>query len=147
MLSPRNHGNYSGPAVPLSYSQHYGREHDSVVNDAEPDDSFYSKVSNKAKAAYICKAAGVPPRAFYVDVAFPVEDWAVSGDVGLITSGLYLADLRRQFYALLLREGLVAENSPAWAEHGKAEFWAHAFNFALARRTSGALPIDPRVLH
>ncbi len=147
MPAPRNHGYYDGPAVPLSYSQHYGSEHDSVVADAAPDESFYSKISNKAKAAYICKAIHMPARAFFVDVAFPVDDWVTSGDVGLITSGLYLADLRRQFYALLLREGLVAENSPAWAEHGKAEFWAHAFNFALARRTTGALPMDPRVLH
>lgn len=139
--------NYRGPDSALTYSQYYGDEHARVVDDQSPDAAFYSKISNAAKVDFICRAVGLHKRAFYVDVPFPIEDWAQSGEQGLIMSGLYLADLRRQFYGRLLREKIVPESSPAWLAHGKAEFWSYAFNHALARKNSGEFPIDTRVLN
>lgn len=146
MPAPRNH-RYDGPAAPLTYSQHYGREHSLVVNDETPDDTFHSKMNNKQKVEYVCRTLGLPPAAFFVDVPFPLEDWVVSDNMSLMISGLYVNYLRVRFYGMLIGEELVPESSPAWIEHAKAEFWRYAFNSALSKRQTGILLDDMRVLN
>lgn len=146
MSPPRNYG-YLGPANAITYSRHYRDIHDRIVNDITPDSSFHSHISNSAKVEYICRAVGMPQHLFHLDTPFPIEDWAASNDTGLITCGLYLTDLRRRFFGHLIYTKTVPENSTAWAEHAKAEFWSFSFNFALNRRNSGDLPMDERVLN
>lgn len=146
MPASRNYG-YHGPATAVTYSQHHRDVHDRIVKDDRPDNSYFSKIANTEKVAYICRAVGIPASLFNIDTPFPIEDWALSGDAGLLNCGLYLNDLRRQFYGKLLNTGAVPENSPAWAEHAKAEFWSFSFNFAVIRRSSGDLTIDSRVLN
>lgn len=145
MSSTRNDGH--GPERTPSYGHQFGALHDRVVGDATPDTTFYSKISNKNKVDYICKALRLEPHAFHLDLPFPLEDWALSEDMSLINSGLYFADLRRQFYARVLAEKPDLMNSPMFAALGESEFWNHEFNRVLAQRQNGALISDGRVLH
>lgn len=144
MSDPRNHGH--GPERVPSYGHQFGALHDRVVGDENPDTSFYSGISNKKKVDYICKALPLAPMAFHLDLPLPLEDWALSGDVSMINSGLYFSDLRRQFYGRLITDHALM-NSPAFGIHAEAEFWNYEFNRLLAKRTDGSLHSDPRVLN
>jgi hypothetical protein len=144
---PRNHDHGSGPERVVSYGHRFGPLHDRVVGDESPDDSFFSKISNKAKVDYICHALRIAPNAFHLDLPLPLEDWAHSEDISLINCGLYFADLRRQFYERLLFENVALRTTPAFDLHGEAEFWNFEFNRILTRRRQGVLLADPRVLN
>jgi hypothetical protein len=137
----------SGPDRTPSYGHRYGQLHDTICGDESPDETFFSKISNKAKVDYIVTALRLDPRAFHLDLPLPVEDWSLSDDMGLINAGLYLSDLRRQFFARLINMKPDLKRSSAFVKHGEAEFWAHEFNGLLSKRTSGRLLPDPRVLH
>ncbi len=145
MPDPRNPG--LGPERVPSYGHQFGAVHDRVVGNEEPDPTFYSKISNKKKVDYICKALRLAPTAFHLDLPMPFEDWALSDDMSLINCGLYFADLRRQFYFVVLRDNPEMERSVAWVTHADAEFWNNEFNRILAQRTSGTLIGESRVLN
>jgi hypothetical protein len=144
---PRNHGHGSGPQRIASYGHQFGPLHDRIVGDQNPDDSFYSKISNKEKVDYICHALRVAPNAFHLDLPLPLEDWAHSDDLSLINCGLYFADMRRQFYERLLNEHKELRMSTAFGNHAEAEFWNFEFNRILARRRQGMLLADTRSLN
>jgi hypothetical protein len=145
LSNPRNDGH--GPERVPSYGHQFGALHDRVVGDESPDTTFYSKISNKRKVDYICKALRLAPHAFHLDLPLPLEDWALSDDLSLINCGLYFADLRRQFYGRVIQENPSLENSPMFAMQGEAEYWNHEFNKILAQRQQGSLIADGRVLH
>lgn len=146
MPDPRNDG-HGGPERVPSYGHQFGAIHDRIVGDQTPDESFYSKVSNAQKAEYVCRALRLDPKAFNLDLPLPLEDWALSDDVSLLRSGLFLADMRRQFYATILREHKELERTQAWQNHAEAEFWNHEFNRIIAQKRDGALILDPRTKH
>lgn len=145
MSDPRNHDN--GPVRIPSYGHKYGLLHDRIVGDTDPDPTFFSKISNHAKTDYICEALRLDPRAFNLDLPFPLEDWAGSEDMSLINSGLYFADMKRQFFEALIVAHPEHRTGEAWVKQGEAEFWSYEFNRTLHKRTSGAVIKDPRVLH
>lgn len=147
LSDPRNDDHGNGPERVPSYGHKYGALHDRVVGNQEPDETFHSHISNKLKVDYICKTLRLAPYAFHLDLPFPLEDWALSDDAGLINAGLYFSDLRRQFYEQLLREHRELENGPVFHAHGEAQFWNHEFNRVLNRKHSGVLLVDTRVLH
>lgn len=147
MPSPRDQVHRDGPERVPSYGHQFGDLHDAVVGDRSPDETFYSKISNAKKAEYICQSLRLSPGAFHLDLPLPLEDWAESDDMSLINAGLYFADLRRQFYDKLITANRELETSPAWSHHAEAEFWNHAFNALLAKRSSGRLLADPRMKH
>lgn len=147
LSDPRNLGDRSGPDRSPSYGHQFGPLHDSVVGDTSPDETFFTKVSNKAKVDYIVQALRLDPKAFHLDLPFPLEDWTMSDDMSLINAGLYFADLRRQFFARLLAEQPDLQTSDAWAIHADAEYWNHTFNTLLVKRRQGILIGDSRVLH
>lgn len=145
MSDPRNHDH--GPERVPSYGHQFGLIHDRVVGDGTPDHTFHSKISNKQKTDYVCAALRLDPRAFNLDLPFPLEDWAASDDLSLINAGLYFADLKRQFYETLLTEHKEMERTPAWAILAEAEFWNVEFNRTLVKRTTGSVMMDGRVLN
>lgn len=147
MPDPRNHGLGDGPERIPSFGHQYGALHDRVVGDETPDDSFYTKVSNKQKVDYICQAIRIAPNAFHLDLPLPLEDWSLSEDMSLINSGLYIADMRRQFYEVLLNEHVALRNGPAFGNHAESEFWAFEFNRLIAKRRQGIMLPDPRLLN
>jgi hypothetical protein len=143
--SPRNHG--AGPErVPL-YGHQFGVIHDRIVGSTAPDETFYSKISNNSKVEYICVALRMRPHAFHLDLPFPVEDWAASEDVSMNNCGLYLAELRRQFFGALLEEHPEFERTPVWLKYGEAEYWGQEFNHLVTKRRTGNLILDGRVKH
>lgn len=148
MSDPRNHGHRSpGPKRVPSYGHRFGVLHDRIVGDDEPDETFYSKISNKRKTDYICDALRLAPNSFHLDLPLPLEDWAHSDDMSLINAGLYFSDMRRQFYSALINQDRTLMDSTVFGIHAEAEFWNFEFNRVLAKRRSGDLIGDPRVLN
>lgn len=147
LSDPRNHGERGGPDRSPSYGHRFGPLHDAVVGDTEPDETFYTKVSNKAKVDYIVQALRLDPKAFHLDLPFPLDDWHLSDDMSLINCGLYFADLRRQFFARLLKAEPDLQATDAWTIHADAEYWNNMFNTILVKRRQGILINESRVLH
>lgn len=147
LSDPRNQGHGNGPARIPSYGHQFGALHDRIVGSEEPDESFYTRISNRKKVDYICESLRMDPVAFNLDLPFPLEDWVQSGDASLINSGLYFVDMRVQFYGALMRDDASLEKTPVFKHYAQAEFWQFEFNRALARRQRGELLADPRVLN
>ncbi|AFU88050.1 hypothetical protein CcrColossus_gp180 [Caulobacter phage CcrColossus] len=145
MSDPRNPDH--GPARIPSYGHKYGLLHDRIVGDKDPDSTFHSKISNHAKTEYICQALRLDPRAFNLDLPFPLEDWNSSSDMSLINAGLYFTDMRRQFFEALVAEHAEHRHGDAWVKQGEAEFWCVEFNRTLHKRLSGIVIGDSRVLN
>lgn len=120
--------------------------HARICGDDSADKRYVNGLSNAAKAQYICKAIGYPQGVFNIEVPFPIEDWLISDDQSLICSGLYLNDLRCQFYAGVEAE-MPEQKERVWPKAGEAEFWQHAFNTTMQKRQVGRLLDDYRVLH
>jgi hypothetical protein len=141
--------------VPATWTDHprtYQRRefndlHDRICHDPLPDDRYSSRLSNQDKVAYICKALAYPEEVFDVEVPFPIEDWYHSDDAGLVNSGLYICDLRSQFYLAIL--GLKGEKAAGemWLKHAESEYWQNTFNALAARKMHGIVMIDTRELH
>lgn len=125
------------------------RLHAGVCGDQEPDRRYAAaNLSNLKKVEYICGVLNYPQAAFDLDLPLPIEDWLASDDLSIVSSGLYLSDLRTQFYGRILasdEEDL--DKTDAWAKQGQAEWWQFRFNQLLNRRRSAAFIKDPRVLH
>jgi hypothetical protein len=145
-LSDPRHQDHGPSRVP-SFGHQFGALHQRIVDDDSRDDSFHSGISNRAKVAYMCDALRLNPANFNLDQPFPVEDWACSDSMALYNCGLYLCDLRRQFYAALIGQEPSMERSTAWVNHAEAEHWNHQFNRLIYKRGRGVLLDDPRVLN
>uniref|UniRef100_A0AB74UNF5 Uncharacterized protein n=1 Tax=Caulobacter phage BL57 TaxID=3348355 RepID=A0AB74UNF5_9VIRU len=118
--------------------------HDLIIADPRADERYTRKLSNRDKAAFVCGVIGHPPAAFDLDLPFPVEDWIASDDNSLVVAGLYLSDLRVQFYEAL---EVKPDDEAGFVRQGEAEFWYHGFNVMVERRAHGVLVTDGRVLH
>jgi hypothetical protein len=120
------------------------RIHDLIVGDPREDVRYARKLSNRDKTHFLCGVLRHPPQAFDLDLPFPVEDWVASDDNSLLVAGLYLSDLRLQFYAAL---EVKPDDEHGFVRQGEAEFWHHAFNVMVERRSNGVLVSDGRVLN
>lgn len=120
--------------------------HREVCSDQTRDDRFTGNVSNAQKTRYICIVLDYPENAFDLDVPFPIEDWMATDNNGLINAGLYISDLRVQFYGAVLRHTR-AKGGPVWVKHADAEFWRDAFNAQSHMRMFGALIEDEREIN
>lgn len=145
MPDPRTHD--QGPVRVASYGHEYGYLHDRIVGDEKPDDTLSTRRSNRAKVDYICTALRIDPTTFHLDIPFPLEDWLMSDDMSLLTSGLYFACLRREFLETLLETTPALRQTEAFKQHADAQYWNFAFNFHVTKRNTGELVSDPRVLH
>jgi len=117
--------------------------HDEVIKDKTKDERYNGGVSNAVKADYICRVLAHPREAFDLDLPFPYEDWAKEDNQGKINAGLYLCDLRVQFYGAVL-ERSQDPHSEVWLKHAEAEFWCEAFNTLTHVRQFGYLLEDDR---
>jgi hypothetical protein len=144
---PRNQGHRDRPQRIPSFGHQFDALHASVVGDDREDRSFYTGISHKAKVSYICEALRLSRGAFNLDLPLPLEDWALSDDMSLITSGLYVGVLRREFYERLFGERPDLRHGAAWAHHADAEFWSSEFNRIIHKRGQGVLIEDARVLN
>lgn len=147
MRNPRNQGDGHGPERAPSYGHQYDELHAAVLTDDAPDDAFQSKISNKAKAAYIAEALRIAPAHFHLDLPLPLDDWQLSDDLSLISAGLYFSNLRRQFFERLLDENPDLATTEVWTNHATAEYWNTAFNAEYAKRSYGILLPDARKVH
>lgn len=120
--------------------------HDRVVGDETPDERYANGMTNQAKTHFVCQAMRYPDKAFDLDLPFPVEEWAASDDNALICAGLYLSDLRVQFYSKCLAAA-PANRQYLWPKHAEAEYWHRALNALIFRRLNGAIYEDWRTLH
>lgn len=144
---PDTRNENAGPARTPAFAHRFEGQHARVVSNDRPDLSFHNNISNKAKVAYICEVLRLEPGQFRLDLPFPVEDWALSDDRAILNCGLYLNDLRLQFYGGLIHEDRARERSELWARHAEAEYWAPTFNGLVTRRGAGVLQPDTRVRH
>ncbi|UTC29929.1 hypothetical protein BAJUN_03270 [Bajunvirus bajun] len=110
------------------------------------DPRYEQEVSNATKVTYICGCIGYPEPAFDLETPFPVDDWLMSEDKGLLCAGLYLNDMREQFYALTLKRE-PERRVELFGKQGEAEFWRQSFHVRLTRRERGVVIPDSRVLH
>ncbi|AFO71696.1 hypothetical protein CcrKarma_gp143 [Caulobacter virus Karma] len=120
------------------------RIHDLIVGDPREDARYARKLSNRDKTMFVCGVLNHPASAFDLDLPFPIEDWIASDDNSLVCAGLYLTDLRLQFYEALAP---AQDDEQAFVRQGEAEFWYHRFNVMIERRAHGVLVTDGRVLH
>lgn len=120
--------------------------HDLICADARPDERYSQKVSNANKVLFICEALTYPQAAFDLEVAFPIDDWLVSEDLGYLCAGLYLNDLREQFFEMMVRKQPDRRDDLFQAQ-AKAEFYKSAFHRVLTRKERGVIITDKRVLH
>lgn len=120
--------------------------HDAICFDDTPDRRYTGGMTNAVKTQYICHILGYPPNGFDLDLPFPVEDWMASDDQSLINCGLYLNDLRSQFYQAMMRESGATRGS-LFLKHGNAEFWRFAFNAESHQRLMGNILMDDRTLN
>lgn len=120
--------------------------HREVCTDSTRDVRYQGGMTNARKTEYICKVLDYPEDAFDLDLPFPVEDWLSQDDQGLINCGLYLSDLRVQFYEAIME---LTNDHPdeIWEKHGQAEFWCEAFNAMTHRRLFGNILLDDRRLN
>lgn len=121
--------------------------HREICSDETIDDRFGSNLSNRLKVDYICGVIGYPIKAFDLEVAFPLEDWSVADDMSLLFAGLYLTDLRQQFYARQLRYDKEAADGRLFAPIGASRFWLFTFQKKIKARTEGFALLDGRTLH
>lgn len=120
------------------------RVHDLILANKSPDKTYAKGISNAQKVEFICGVLAHRPSAFDLELPFPLEDWIASDDNSLVCAGLYLNDLRLQFYqALALDE---AKDESVFVRVGEAEFWHFAFNRQVNRRLNGVLMQDGRAL-
>jgi hypothetical protein len=145
LSDPRHQGH--GPERVPSFGHQFGDLHEKIVDSVAPDDTFYSKISNREKVQYICGVTRMAPKAFHLDLPLPLEDWAHTDDVSLVNCGLYFSDMRRQFYDTLLRDHEELRQGRAWKLHAESEFWAFEFNCLLAKMRQGVILTDPRQKH
>jgi hypothetical protein len=120
--------------------------HEQVCRDESRDSRFSGGISNAQKTHYICGVLKYPEEAFDLDIPFPIEEWASGNDQSRINIGLYLSDLRVQFYEAVMDEK-DEHSQPLWAKHAEAEFWREAFNMLLHLRQFGSLLDDERDVH
>lgn len=116
------------------------------MTDDSADEAFPSGISNRGKADYLTQAIGLDPALFHLDLPLPVDDWSMSEDASKLNAGLYLSDLRRQFFLLLFRENPHLLKTEAWAQHAEAEFWCLTFNRVITQRNTGYLVQEQRNL-
>lgn len=120
--------------------------HDRICNDDAPDRRYAGNMTNKLKVEFVCNVMGYPSKVFDLELPFPVEDWLASDDNSKVVSGLYLNDLRVQFFSDLAETGPEAKQR-VWKPLAEAEFWKFQFNNMLHRRMHGQVLRDNRVLH
>lgn len=122
--------------------------HDAVCGDETVDARYQAQnLTNKSKVDYICGVVGYPLKIFDLEIPFPIEDWIGADDNSIISAGLYLADLRAQFYEKQMASEGTSPLARVWERHAEAEFWQFRFNQMLHRRQRGLLLQDPRVQH
>lgn len=122
------------------------QHHDAVCGDDTADKRYQNGLTNRQKTKFICEVLRHPEAAFDLDLPFPVEDWIASDDNSLVVAGLYLSDLRKQFYGRLI-DGKVNPETDLWQAMAEAEFWQHSFNVMVTRRLHACLIVDGRTLH
>lgn len=147
MPDSRTEDHRPGPERSVSYGYQFGDIHDAVVNDETRDTGFYNGISNTNKVGYICEAIGMKREYFNLDLPLPFEDWEQSQDASRAQAGLYMANMRLDFFDKLFETHPDMKRGEAWMHHTQAEYWAQKFNAVVHRRSSGILIGDVRVLH
>lgn len=120
--------------------------HNRIIGDDAPDDKYLSRMSNRDKVTFITRVLDYPEKGFDLTLAFPMEDWLGSDDNAMVCAGLYLNDLREQYF----REALAQEpeaQGELWTRHAEAEHFRDLFNAQVQRRLNGRMISDRRVLH
>lgn len=119
--------------------------HNGIIRDEQPDERYGNGMTNLAKTQFVCRVMRYPEAGFDLDLPFPVEDWLASEDNAVICGGLYLSDLRVQFYNRSLEKDPSLRDT-LWPKHAEAEFYQQAFNALVFRRLNGAMLADNRIL-
>lgn len=120
--------------------------HNGIIHDDTPDQRYANGMSNLTKTRFVCKVMQYPEPGFDLDLPFPIEEWLASDDNAMICAGLYLSDLRMQFYSKRL--GAAPERRESlWPRQAEAEFWQMQFNGLIFRRLNGSIVDDRRVLN
>ncbi len=120
--------------------------HAAICGDLTEDTRFEQRIPNARKVQFICGVCRYPEKIFDVEVAFPLDDWYQSGDMGLLHAGLYLADLRMQFYGRQVQIDKSLKDA-LFTELAEAEHYRFAFQQLLTRKVDGMHVIDGRVLN
>lgn len=120
------------------------RTHDLILASTAPDKTYAKGITNAQKTAFICDVVAHRREAFDLELPFPMEDWIASDDNSLVCAGLYLNDMRLQFYQVLAQDE--EKDEQAFIRVAEAEFWHFAFNKQVNRRLNGILMQDGRAL-
>lgn len=125
--------------------QHLSILHATIVNDDTPDPRYMLKRSNKQKIVAICKVTGEAREKFHITEGGPFDSWLKSLDRDRLTAGLYLSDLRVQFFGELAKK-VKDRDDVIDGFLATSEWWYDKFSDVIATLNTGQ-PAAKKVLH
>ena len=120
-----------------------------IISDERPDTRYINKTSNRQKVVAICKLRGVALERFDIGDAPPYDDWMRRFDRDAAAAGMYVADLRNQYFTKIKARlsGASAETIQTIDQIiADSEFWYAKFADVLYTMSTGEAP-PKRVLH
>lgn len=119
--------------------------HGQVVDDQRPDHRYTHSISNRQKVGYICSRLNVGMDDFDLTHEYPVLTWFVTQDGDDLLAGMYLCDLREQFYERVIKDMKPTKPQPH-QRMAEAEFWFDKFSDAIYTLNTGRMA-PKKVLH
>lgn len=121
--------------------------HARVVTDQTLDRRYAKPLSNVDKAAFLCAILNIEIDDLDLNEAYPLGEWLASADASLLRCGVYICDMRRHFYGLVIGEDLKSAPSKVWNAHAEAEHWEMRFDMKLYQFGTGEAAPEWRKVH
>lgn len=119
--------------------------HRLIVADERPDTTYLTSVSHRQKHLAIAKHMGRKPEDVDLGDDPPFDQWLRRGDRDSLVVGMYLADLRERYFALIQKRLTTGVDRIAQTV-AEAEWWRKKFSDLLYTLNTG-LPAAKQVLH
>lgn len=127
----------------LSVDDDLNALHFRVITDHRLDLRYVQPISNRDKVSLLCAFLGEDPDDFDLNSPFPLVEWINKLDLGMLRAGVYVSDMRVQFY-LLVMQGMAEKDvrPELWENHALAVYWTKKFDDAIYRHQKGEVRPD-----
>ena len=133
------------PAPEITAGEQLDAYHAQVVSDKRLDFRYAEPINNADKVELICEILPFEVAEFDLAMDFPLETFSNSNDTALLRCGLYIADMRREFYGLIIGSSPETVRHDVWEAQAAAEYWMEQFDAIMYRRQTGEKRAPRRV--